>query len=481
MKLLVANRGEIAVRVIRAARELGAQTVAVYSEVDRDALHVRMADESVAVGGTPPAESYLNVSRLLAAAASTGATHVHPGYGFLSENAVFARAVLDAGLIWVGPSPAAIAAMGDKAAARRAMAAVGVPVVPGTEQPDVATLLALGFPLVVKAVAGGGGRGMRVVRAAADVAEALAGAEREALAAFGDGRLYAEALIEPAKHIEVQVLGDHFGRVIALGARECSVQRRSQKLLEESPAPGLDPATLAAMEAAAVRGATAVGYVGAGTVEFLLAPSGAFYFLEMNTRIQVEHGVTELVTGIDLVQAQLRLADGAAVPEPPQPRGHAIEARICAEDVPGGFLPSPGRLVRFRPPTGPGVRIDAGFAEGDVVPEAYDSLLAKVVVLAADRPSAIARLSRALSELDIAGVPTTAGLLRQVLATDEFRSATVHTRWLEPFAASLCPDTNTIEAIAAAWAFLSSALTSAAPSAGASPATTPWNTLGSWR
>ncbi|GDX83341.1 hypothetical protein LBMAG42_51520 [Deltaproteobacteria bacterium] len=480
MKLLVANRGEIAVRVLRAARELGAPTVAVYSDADRDALHVRLADEAVHLGPTPPAESYLNAGRLLAAAAATGATHLHPGYGFLSENADFARAVLAAGLCWVGPSPAAIATMGDKAAARRAMAAVGVPVVPGTESPDVATLTAMGFPLVVKAVAGGGGRGMRVVREASGLEEALAGAAREALAAFGDGRLYAESLIEPARHIEVQVLGDQSGQVIALGARECSVQRRSQKLLEESPAPGLDTAALAAMEAAAVRGARSVGYVGAGTVEFLLAPTGAFYFLEMNTRIQVEHGVTELVTGIDLVAAQLRIAEGARVPEPPIARGHAIEARICAEDVAGGFLPSPGQLLRFRLPAGPGVRVDSGFEEGDPVPDAYDSLLCKVLVHAEDRNAAIARLSRALSELDIAGVPTTAPLLARVLASGEFAAGTIHTRWLEPFAAGLQPNPDAVEAIAAGWAF-ANAGGAGTPSCAAMATATPWQSLGSWR
>ena len=472
--LLVANRGEIAVRVLRAARDLGFRAAAVYSDADRGGRHVRMADEAFHLGPTEPAASYLNIPRLLEAAAALGATHVHPGYGFLSENAAFAQAVLDAGLVWVGPSPTAIAVMGDKVAARAAMVAAGVPVIRGVD--NSAQLAGLGFPLVVKAVAGGGGRGMRVVRGADALAEAVAGAAAEALAAFGDGRLYGEALIEPARHVEVQVLGDRFGRIISLGARECSVQRRNQKLLEETPVPGLRPDTLAAMEQAAIRAATAVGYVGAGTVEFLFAPDSSFAFLEMNTRIQVEHGVTELVTGVDLVQAQIRLADGAALSVPPPPRGHAMEARICAENVAEGFLPCPGTLRRFRMPAGPGVRVDAGYDEGDQVPEAYDSLLLKVMVHAEDRAGAIARLRRALDEVDIAGVPTTAPLLRRVLQTPEFVAGLVHTQWLDtqPTAVPVA----TVAALAAAWAF---AQVVPAPAAVAAAATTPWQTLGSWR
>ena len=474
MKLLVANRGEIAVRVLRAARDLGFRTVAVYSDVDRESRHVRLADEAVHIGPTAPAGSYLNIPRLLAAAAASGATHLHPGYGFLSENAAFAQAVLDAGLRWIGPSPRAIAVMGDKTAARAAMMAAGVPVIRGVDDP--ARLADLGFPLVVKAVAGGGGRGMRVVREADGLAEAVAGAAAEALAAFGDSRLYGETLIEPARHIEVQVLGDRFGRVISLGARECSVQRRNQKLLEETPVPGLPADTLTAMERAARRAAEAVGYVGAGTVEFLLAPDSTFAFLEMNTRIQVEHGVTELVTGVDLVQAQIRLADGDAVSDPPAPRGHAMEARICAEDVAEGFLPSPGLLQCFRMPEGPGVRVDSGYDEGDQVPEAYDSLLVKVMVHAQDRAAARARLGRALDELDIAGVPTTAPLLRRVLDSPDFAAGRVHTRWLHTQPTAVAP--ATVAALAAAWAF---AQVARSPAAVATATTTPWQSLGSWR
>ncbi len=482
MKLLVANRGEIAVRVIRAARELGIPTVAVHSAADATALHVRLADEAIALGPEAPAESYLHLGRLLAAAAATGATAVHPGYGFLAENPAFARAVAEAGLLWIGPDAAAITAMGDKLAARERMAAAGVPVLPAATGSTAADFAPLGFPLVVKAVAGGGGRGMRVVPDADTLGEAVAAAGAEATAAFGDGRLYAERLVDPARHVEVQVLGDRAGRVVALGARECSVQRRAQKLLEESPVPGLAPDTLTAMEQAAVRAAAAVGYVGAGTVEFLLAPDGAFWFLEMNTRIQVEHGVTELVTGLDLVAAQLRLAMGGAVPQVPAPRGHAIEVRLCAEDVARGFLPSPARLTRVRWPGGPGVRIDAGYAEGDVVPAAYDSLVAKLLVHAEDRPRALARLRRALDELELEGLPHTGGLLRAAIDHPDVIAGTAHTRWLEGFAAGRERTAADIVCFAAAFAFAAEARVGATATAEGSPtpAATPWRQLGSW-
>lgn len=482
MKLLVANRGEIAVRVLRAARELGIPTVAVHSDADRTALHVRLADEAVALGPAAPAQSYLHVGRLLAAADATSATAIHPGYGFLAENPAFARAVAHAGLTWVGPDAAAIAAMGDKLAARGRMAAAGVPVLPGATGSTAADFAPLGFPLVVKAVAGGGGRGMRVVRGAAELDDAVAAAGAEATAAFGDGRLYAERLVDPARHVEVQVLGDRSGRVVAVGARECSLQRRAQKLLEESPVPGLAPAVLAAMEEAAVRAAAAVGYVGAGTVEFLLAPDGGFWFLEMNTRIQVEHGVTELVTGLDLVAAQLQLALGGAVPEVPAPRGHAFEVRLCAEDVARGFLPSPARLSRVRWPGGPGVRVDAGYAEGDEVPAAYDSLVAKLLVQAEDRPRALARLRRALDELELEGLPHTGGLLRAAIDHPDVAAGAVHTRWLEGYAAGRQRTEAEIACFAAAFMVTSGSQAAATPIAEGTPtpAATPWRQLGSW-
>ncbi len=476
MKLLVANRGEIAVRVLRAAREQGFSTVAVFSEADRGGIHVGLADESVCIGGGAPAGSYLNIGALLGAAATTGATAIHPGYGFLSESAAFSRAVAEAGLLFIGPSPDAIATMADKTAARAAMDAAGVPVVPGVDSDEPGAIAALGFPLLVKAVAGGGGRGMRLVRASGELPEAVAAARAEALAAFGDGRLYAERLVEQARHVEVQVLGDRAGAVVAVGARECSVQRRGQKLLEETPVPGLPASTLAAMEAAAVRAAVAVHYVGAGTVEFLLAPNGNFWFLEMNTRIQVEHGITELVTGLDLVVQQFRLAMGEAVPAVPPVRGHAIEARIAAEDR--DFLPCPGRLGHVAWPIGPGLRVDAGVASGSDVPAAYDSLLAKVMAWAPDRETARARLGRALGELQMDGLPTTAGLLAAVLQTEAFAAGAIHTRWLEGFAAGRRPDDRALAAIAAAWAFQQENPPSTGATSNDLP--TPWRTLGRW-
>lgn len=479
MKLLVANRGEIAVRVIRTARSLGIPSVAVYSEADRGALHTRLADEAVEIGPAPSAESYLRADRILEAAARTGADAVHPGYGFLAERADFAQAVLDAGLVWVGPSPAAMAAMGDKAEARRTARAAGVAVTPGVEAIEPAAVLALGLPVVVKAVAGGGGRGMRVVRAESELAGALESAAAEALAAFGDGRLYAERFVDPARHVEVQVLGDGRGGALALGVRECSVQRRGQKLLEETPVPGASPALIAALEADACALARAVAYAGAGTVEFLLSPDGQHSFLEMNTRIQVEAGITELVTGVDLVAEQLRIAMGGALPTRPEARGHAIEVRICAEDPARGFAPSAGRIHRLRAPGGPGVRFDAGVAEGDPISEHYDSLVAKLLVHGETRAAAIGRLGTALRELEVAGVPTTAGVLDAVLADPEFLAGGVGTRWLEGWAARRLPSPALIAAAAAA----ATAEAASPPTAAArpnAPTASPWATLGRW-
>ena len=480
MKLLVANRGEIAVRIMRTAREMGIATVAVYSDADTHALHVRTADQAVCIGASPPIESYLSIAKLLAAAVTTGCDAVHPGYGFLSENAGFAQAALDAGLTWVGPPPFAIAAMGEKFGARQRMQAADVPVVPGGLATDPEAR-SLPMPLLVKATAGGGGRGMRIVLRPEELDAAIQAASAEALAAFGDGSVYIERLIPNARHVEVQILADQQGQTAALGLRECSVQRRHQKLIEESPPANVSPAVAIAMQAAAVNAARAVAYVGAGTVEFLLAPDGTFCFIEMNTRIQVEHPVTECVYGIDLVREQLRIAQGEPLASyATAPLGHAIEVRLTAEDAGAGFIPSPGILSRWRPPFGAGIRIDSAVDEGDTVPAVYDSLMAKLIVHAPDRSSAIARMVRALSEFEILGVPTPAELCRDVLAHGDFAAGRVHTTWLEPFAAqwSAAP-VDDVVLIAA------SLLANEAPAGQASSAPArapgPWTSLGSWR
>jgi acetyl-CoA carboxylase biotin carboxylase subunit len=443
-RVLVANRGEIAVRVLRACRDSGLPTVAVYSAADRGALHVRVAGQALEIGPAPARESYLAIDRILDAARRSGAGSVHPGYGFLAENAGFAEAVESAGLVWIGPPPDAIRAMGEKTAARRAMKAAEVPVVPGTAEPlaDVAGATSAagqaGYPVLLKAAAGGGGKGMRIVRAPGELPAAFAAASREALAAFGDAAIYLERYLAEARHVEIQVLADREGRAIHFGERECSLQRRHQKVLEESPAPGLDAATREQMGAVAVRAAQAVGYVGAGTVEFLLAPDGSFWFLEMNTRLQVEHPVTEMVAGIDLVAAQLAIAAGAPLPlrqEDVWLRGHAVECRIAAEDPSRGFLPATGRIDAYVEPGGPGIRVDSGVAAGSVVTSHYDPLLLKVVSHGRDRGEAIARMRRALSELDVGGVTTNAGFQRALLAQPDVIAGRVNTRWLEEHAA----------------------------------------------
>ncbi|HLH27054.1 MAG TPA: acetyl-CoA carboxylase biotin carboxylase subunit [Chloroflexota bacterium] len=431
-KILVANRGEIAVRIVRACRELGIRSVAVYSDADVDSLPVRLADEAHYLGPAPARESYLNVERLLAVARRAGARAVHPGYGFLAENADFAAACAAAGLVFIGPRPETMRALGRKTDARRAMRAAGVPTVPGTVDPVAdaaearAAADAVGYPIALKAVAGGGGRGMRRVDDPAQLAEALRGAQSEALGAFGDASVYVERLIERPRHVEVQILADGHGSVVALGERDCSIQRRYQKLIEESPAPGLAPATRAGLLDAAVQAARAAGYVNAGTVEFILAPDGAYYFLEVNARLQVEHPVTELCTGIDIVKAQIAIAAGERLPwrqEDVQSRGAALECRIYAEDALGGFVPSSGPLQAVRVPEGPGVRLDAGYAAGDVVPVYYDSLIAKLCAWDADRAAAIARMQRALAECAYLGVRNTIGFHRYVLAHPEFVEA----------------------------------------------------------
>jgi acetyl-CoA carboxylase biotin carboxylase subunit len=437
--LLIANRGEIALRIIRAARELGVRTVAVYSEADRLAPHVLEADEAYLLGPAPSSESYLRVDRLLEIAHRARAQAIHPGYGFLAERAHFAQAVADAGLVFVGPDAGTIQSMGDKTEARRRMQAAGVPIVPGLVDPvaDAAAALAaaegIGYPVLIKAAAGGGGKGMRVVDGPAELAKAFDAAGREALAAFGDGSVYLERYLGRPRHIEIQVLGDSHGHVIHLGERECSIQRRHQKLVEECPSPALTPELRAAMGDAAVRAARAVRYAGAGTVEFLFQ-DGAFFFLEMNTRIQVEHPVTELVTGLDLVEWQLRVASGEELTvrqEDVTFTGHAIECRLTSEDPYRGFLPSTGTVSHLQIPTGPGVRWDGGIQEGFEVSLHYDPLLAKLVVHAATRGQAVTRMARALDELVVSGVDTSAPFHRRVMEEADFRAGALSIRYLE--------------------------------------------------
>jgi acetyl-CoA carboxylase biotin carboxylase subunit len=439
-KVLIANRGEIALRIMRACRELGVHTVAVYSEADARAPHVREADEAVLLGPAPSSESYLKGDAVIAAALRTGAEAIHPGYGFLSEREWFARAVRDAGLVWIGPPAEAIAAMGSKTSARALAIAAGTPVVPGTttalrdaaEAAEVAERF--GYPVLLKAAAGGGGKGMRVVHAKSELAGALASAQREAKNAFGDDAVYVEKYIVGPRHVEIQVLGDNHGTMLHLGERECSVQRRHQKMIEEAPSVAVSPELREQMGAAAVAAARAAGYVNAGTCEFLLDASGEFYFLEMNTRIQVEHPVTELVTGIDLVQWQLRIAAGERLPfvqADITPRGWAIECRITSEDSSNGFLPSTGRVQYLRLPSGPGVRWDGGIEQGSEISLYYDPMLAKLIVWAPSRIEAVERMHRALLELTIEGVETSRDFHLRVLEDEEFRSGAIEIQWLE--------------------------------------------------
>ena len=438
-RLLIANRGEIAVRIARACREAGITSVAIASEADRAALHVREADEAVELPGSSPADTYLNIPRLIEAARNSRCEAVHPGYGFLSENAEFAEKVTGAGLVLVGPSAASIRQLGDKTRARELARAAGAPVVPGydgsgSDKEFDKQAKKLRYPVLVKAAGGGGGRGMRVVETASQLSEALASARREAQSAFSDSRVFLEKFIPAARHVEIQILGDREGQVISLFERDCSIQRRHQKILEESPSPALNEDLRARMGAAAAAVAKAAAYVNAGTVEFLLdADSGEFYFLEMNTRLQVEHPVTEILTGVDLVLAQLRLAAGEPIAPAwaaAQPRGHAVECRIYAEDPAHDFAPSPGRILRWESPQGPGVRVDSGYAQGDEVPVHYDPLLAKVIVGAPDREAALRRMERALSEMVILGPVTNLAFLKRVLAHSVFRSGKAATDFL---------------------------------------------------
>ncbi len=438
-KILIANRGEIAIRVIRACRELGITAVAVFSEADRPSLHVRCAHEAYCIGPPSPAESYLNADAILAAARRSGAEAIHPGYGFLAENAEFARRCAAAGFSFIGPPPEAMLALGEKTAARRLAEAAGVAVVPGVaeeltdEQVEVAAKR-LGFPVVVKAVAGGGGRGMRVVRAEHEIGGAIRAARSEAQAAFGNPAIYVEKFLDAPRHVEVQILADRHGRVIHLGERECSVQRRHQKVIEEAPSPIVDAPLRAQMGEAAVRLATAAGYVNAGTMEFLVGRDRTFYFLEANTRIQVEHAVTEMVTGLDLVKQQIAIAAGEPLrirQEDLVLRGAAIECRICAEDPFQGFAPSPGRITGVRRPGGPGVRIDSGVDEGYEVPSYYDSLIAKLITWGQDRTEAVLRMRRALTEYCVHGIKTTIPFHRRVMADPDFLRGELDTTYID--------------------------------------------------
>ena len=436
--LLIANRGEIAVRVIRTAREMGLRTIALYSELDRDALHVDLADEGWNVGPAPAAESYLNQEKVLQIAHESGAEAIHPGYGFLSENAGFAKAVEEAGIIWVGPSASAIEAMGDKITSRRNAEGFGVPTVPGITDPvtsvDEVTALAeeFGYPVVIKAAHGGGGKGLRVVADSGQVADAFEGARREAEAYFGNTEIYVEKYLERPRHVEAQVLFDTHGNGLFLGERDCSIQRRHQKLIEETPSPGLTSKQRKALGKAALAAGRSCDYVNAGTVEFLIDQNGDFFFLEMNTRLQVEHTVTEMVTGVDLVEWQLRIASGEELNiEEVDPRGHSIEFRINAEDPFNNYLPTPGQVVEWQEPAGPGVRVDSWIRQGTSVTQYYDNLMAKLVVWGADRETAISRGRRALQEFKVRGVSTTIPAHLAVLDHEDFIEGRHHTKWME--------------------------------------------------
>jgi acetyl-CoA carboxylase biotin carboxylase subunit len=485
-KILIANRGEIAVRVIRACREMGIATVAVFSEADREALHVLRADEAVAIGPAPARESYLDQNRIIEAARTTGAQAVHPGYGFLAENADFAEACIAAGLTFIGPPPAAVRAVGDKMAARRVAAKLGVPLVPGTTEPladgaEAARVAAeVGYPVMIKAAMGGGGKGMRLVRGYAELEAALRAARSEASSAFGDASVYIERYVAEPRHIEVQVLGDAHGTVVHLGERECSIQRRHQKLVEESPSPFVDADMRRRMGEAACRLAAAAGYVNAGTVEFLVDRDRSFYFLEINARLQVEHPVTELVTGRDLVREQIRIAAGEKLgyaQEEISWAGHAIECRINAEDPAADFMPSPGKIVGLRAPGGPWVRDDSGVYEGYTVPRYYDTLLAKLIVWAPDREAAIARMDRALAEYHVNGVRTTLPVLRRIIRHPDFAAGRLDTGFMERLPGGHGSGSRRTEAlIAAALEAYERAGRQAAPAAAAGPS--PWARAG---
>lgn len=492
-KILVANRGEIAVRIMRTAREMGIGTVAVYSEVDRRALHTLTADEAFLLGDSDPASSYLNMDKIIDVAKRSGAQAIHPGYGFLAENAAFAERVTAEGLVFIGPPAAVMADLGNKTLARTIMAQSNVPIIPGMTVSDTepARLLQaaeeMGFPVLIKAAAGGGGKGMRIVHDRATFAEAAELAKSEALSAFGDSAIYVEKCLEKPRHVEFQILADEHGNVIHLFERECSIQRRHQKIVEETPCPVLDEELRCRMGAAAVAAARAAGYVNAGTVEFLLDDAGRFYFLEVNTRLQVEHPITEMVTGLDLVRHQIEIAAGKPLPfdqDRITRRGHAIECRIYAEDPEADFMPSPGQILFVQSPEGPGVRFDHALYTGAQVPIQYDPILGKLVVWAEDRHAAIERMVRALKECVILGVKTPIELMIDVLRSERFQTGDVHTRLIDDHFSSWQPD-RALDHLAA-MAFVANEILGPVPGTVSTPETarrgirSPWQTLGAW-
>jgi acetyl-CoA carboxylase biotin carboxylase subunit len=491
-KILIANRGEIAVRLLRALREMGIPGVAVYSDADRSALHVRLAEEAYPLGPAAARESYLSIPKIIAVAKQAGCDAIHPGYGFLAENAAFARACKEAGITFIGPSPEAMEQLGSKTAARQLAHKTKVPTVSGTLEPladaeeAVNVAKKTGFPVVLKAVAGGGGKGMRAVEREADLAAAFRDASSEAQNAFGDGRVYLEKYLSKPRHIEIQVLGDQHGNMVYLGERECSVQRRHQKVIEEAPSPVMTPELRRAMGEAAVNLAQAGGYTNAGTVEFLVDAEKKFYFLEMNTRLQVEHPVTEMVTSLDLVKLQVRIAAGEKLPFSQSDvtlRGHAIEVRLYAEDPDNNFFPSPGKILTYRAAGGPGVRVDDGIYSGFTVPNEYDPMLGKLIAWGGTREEAIARLRRALEETYATGIKTNLGLFRRILATDAFVRGEIYTRWLDEFLAtekateSGAPGEEEAVMLAAAL-WHASRQNQAAPAGDAGPQESPWRGAG---
>jgi acetyl-CoA carboxylase biotin carboxylase subunit len=491
-KVLIANRGEIAVRIIRTCREMGVETVAVYSEADQTALNVLEADEALALGPAEPRESYLNIERLLAAARQTGAEAVHPGYGFLAENPELAEACQEAGVVFIGPPAQAIRDLGSKTKARTIMARAGVPVIPGLQQTSEDLQVfsreaeRLGYPVLIKAAAGGGGKGMRTVFNPGDLGEAFQSCKSEAEKAFGDGALYLEKHLESPRHVEFQILADSLGNVVHLFERECSIQRRHQKIIEETPSPALTPALRQVMGQAAVAAARAAGYVNAGTVEFLLEPNGNFYFLEVNTRLQVEHPITEVTTGFDLVRRQLEIAAGQPLPfgqEDILPRGHAFECRIYAEDPEDQFLPSPGRIQYLREPSGPGIRLDSGIRNGFEVPLEYDSILGKLIVHAEDREAARKRMIRALETTVILGIKTTIPFLLDVFKSEEFQAGATRTDFISRHFAGWQPDRGQADLAVIAYgaADCRQPASPAVINAVRADRSNPWQTLGEWR
>ena len=490
-KVLIANRGEIAVRIMRTCKEMGIETVAVYSEPDRLALHVLEADEAISIGPAEPSESYLNIEKIIDVAKATGAEAIHPGYGFLAENPLFAKACEDSGIVFIGPPSRVIEDLGNKTLARTMMSKAGVPIIPGMLEATEDTQLlkkeadSMGYPLIIKAAAGGGGKGMRVVRAPEEFVEACTGAISEAQKAFGDGSIYLEKYLDRPRHVEFQILADEHGNVVHLFERECSIQRRHQKIIEETPSPALTEGLRARMGEAAVKVAKTSGYVNAGTVEFLLEPSGNFYFLEVNTRLQVEHPITELTTGTDLVRHQLEVAAGKPLglrQENLQQRGHAIECRIYAEDPACGFIPSPGKIIGYEEPAGPGIRVDSGIHEGYEVPVHYDPILSKLIVVAEDRQFARLRMIRALENYRITGITTTVAFLLDVVRSIPFAKGETFIDFIRTHFAQWKPDEDLARVAAVAYVvdeILGGSKTVAAVSRTGYP--TPWQSLGAWR